>query len=97
MITCWGELLSPSEGSLGRRGGRGGGGPGLGSGAGGGGMDVTEAVVTGGGHGDGEEEPIRPPPAACCDVTVGDVAGEVEAEFSPNVVAIPDAILLAAD
>jgi hypothetical protein len=60
-------------------------------------MDVTEAVVTGGGHGDSEVEPIRPPPVACCDVSVGDVAGEVAAEFSINVVAIPDAILFAAD
>lgn len=97
MVTCWGGLLSPSEVSLGRRGGRGGGGPGLGNGAGVGGMDTTEAVVTGGGHGESEEEPIRPPPVACCDIIVGDVAGEVAAEFSINVAAIPDAILFAAD
>jgi hypothetical protein len=58
MLTCCGGLLSPSDGSLGRRGGRGGGGRGLGTGVGGGGMDVTEVVVTGRGHRDADDKPI---------------------------------------
>ena len=74
MLTCCGgagAFPSPTEGSRGRRGGRGGGGRGLGGGQGGGGID------TGGRHGEGEEEPNEPPVAVCGEETVGDVAGEL--------------------
>jgi hypothetical protein len=60
-------------------------------------MGVGEADVIGGGHGDGEEEPIKPATAACCEVMVGDVAGEFVAEFSTKAVAVPGTILFAAD
>lgn len=88
-------MLSTSGCSLGRRGGRGGGGRGLGGGAGGGGK-VTKVEVTWGGHGAGKE-PFTPPIAACCEVIVGDVAGEVAAEFNTKVEPFPDTILFGAD
>lgn len=89
-------MLSIRGCSLGRRGGRGGGGRGLGGGAGGGG-NVTKVVVTWGGHGADDEEPFTPPIAACCEVIVGDVAGEVAAEFNTSVVPFPDTTLVGAD
>lgn len=94
--TCCGGVLSIRGCSLGRRGGRGGGGRGLGGGAGGGG-NVTKVVVTWGGHGADGEEPFTPPIAACCEVIVGDVAGEVAAEFNTSVVPFPDITLVGAD
>lgn len=89
-------MLSISGCSLGRRGGRGGGGRGLGGGAGGGG-NVTKVEVTWGGHGADDNEPFTPPIAACCEVIVGDVAGEVAAEFNTRVVPFPDTTLFGAD
>jgi len=82
--------------SLGRRGGRGGGGRGLGGGAGGGG-NVTKVGVTCGGQGADDKVQFTPPIAACCEVIVGDVAGEVAAEFNPRAVPFPDTTLFGAD
>ena len=83
-------MLSISGCSLGRRGGRGGGGRGLGG-------NVAKVEVTWGGHEADDKEPFTPPIAACCEVIVGDVAGEVAAEFNTRVVPFPDTTLFGAD